>query len=122
MKKILTLLLVVALATTAAAQDLINFDNINYGLKGGVNYTNIAKEADALVGFEIGGAADYALDQDLSVNVAVLYATGGATFAKDLKLSYIKVPVNVAYKVAPEVNPAPKASKRTRSPRFILPS
>ena len=105
MKKLLTVLLVVvALATTATAQDLINWNNVSYGLKGGLNYTNVAKEAEALIGFELGCCADYAMDQDLSLNVALLYATAGAKFdGGDLKLGYIKVPVNVAYKIAPEI-------------------
>ncbi len=109
MKKLLTaLLVVVALATTAAAQDLINWNNMTYGLAGGINYTNIAKEYDSKIGIELGGYADYALDQDLSVKASLLYAMGGAkkeVRSKDYeyKLAYIKVPVVVAYKVTPEI-------------------
>jgi hypothetical protein len=105
MKKLLTVLLVVvALATTTAAQDLINFDNITYGLTGGVNYTNVAKQFDSKIGFELGGYANYALDQDLSIKTSLLYATCGSKNGDStLKLAYVKVPVVVAYKVTPEI-------------------
>lgn len=114
MKKItLTLLGLVAVSTSALAQQEVKF-----GPKAGVNFATLngkdAKEADMQVGFHIGAFAEIKFNEQFAIQPEILYSTQGAqtkgtiqvmgvtaNYEGGVKSSYINVPIMAKYYVVP---------------------
>lgn len=109
MKRFLTaLLLVVAFTTCTMAADLVDFSKITWGVKGALGYNGIQGGADSLMGFSVGGYADYSICDDCSVITSLLFSQVGGkrktlTTQDEGKISYLRIPVVFAYKVMPEL-------------------
>lgn len=114
MKKImLTLLGLVAISTTAVAQQEVKF-----GPKAGVNFATLngkdAKEAKMQIGFHIGAFAEIKFNDKFAIQPEILYSAQGAkgdetkqemgvsaAVQGTLKTSYINVPIMAKYYVTP---------------------
>lgn len=114
MKKItLTLLGLVAISTSALAQQEVKF-----GPKAGVNFANISgKDAEnnkMLIGFHVGAFAEIKFNDKFAVQPEILYSAQGAeqeisqtmlgvntSSEVTTKTSYINVPIMAKYYVAP---------------------
>lgn len=101
---------VIAAFSTAQAQDL------NWGIKAGVNYSTISSEIepDHIFGYHAGIVAEFPLSPVFAIQPELLYSLEGArsdvefsegefTFSSDqkIKLGYINLPVMAKYFVAP---------------------
>jgi len=102
-KFFVTLLLALAVAQISFAQTKTTF-----GIRGGLNLTNLNGEDnsgddfnyDLKPGFNVGVNAEIPVGTDFYIQPGVLFSQKGAKFSDDLKvnLSYIEVPVNFLYK------------------------
>ena len=105
MKKLLsTALLLSVLSTSAMAMD---FNSLDYNVKGGVNYTTLSDitDAESKLGFTVGAGTELALDNKLSISADALFATKGAkakanNVETESNLTYVDFPVNVNYELA----------------------
>lgn len=93
MKKILLLGVVLFLLKATFAQRTVNF-----GLKGGVNFTNLKDDAnstDSRTAWHAGGLAHIHLSDRFAIQPELVYSAQGAQYEDDvkLKLSYVNVPV-----------------------------
>lgn len=80
-----------------------NAQETRFGVKGGLNITNITGDSDtnALVGFQVGGFAEIKIIERLAIQPELLYSTQGASYrligghdsSLELKLNYINIPV-----------------------------
>lgn len=80
-----------------------NAQETRFGVKGGLNITNITGDSDtnSLVGFQVGGFAEIKIIERLAIQPELLYSTQGASYRLDggpdssgeLKLNYINIPV-----------------------------
>ncbi|PVX49944.1 outer membrane protein with beta-barrel domain [Balneicella halophila] len=100
MKKIFLVVVAVAFfATQGIAQDF------NFGVKGGVNFTNLTGDdvdADMKTKFNLGVLAEFMVNEQFSIQPEVLYSAQGADEDNtELTLDYITVPVMFKYYVAP---------------------
>ncbi len=93
----------------------INAQNISFGAKAGVNLANLTGDIennDMLVGFHVGGVAEYMFDEKMGLQAEVLYSSQGTklsysetdsfgTYEEEgkIKLSYINIPVLFKYYV-----------------------
>lgn len=104
MKKILLTALVAVCAITANAQD----KKFRFGVKAGLNIADQKFEQEAEInqksklGFHIGGVAEFAFTEHLSLQPEVLFSMQGTTFEDagdklDLNVNYINVPVLFKY-------------------------
>jgi hypothetical protein len=75
---------------------------VEYGIKGGVNLSNIANDdADTKTGFHLGGLAHIHLTQSFAIQPEIMYSTQGAEYnTGKLKLNYINIPVLGQYMFA----------------------
>jgi hypothetical protein len=101
-KKITLLVAVVALSTTV-------FGQTTFGVKGGLNMANfklsgggVSLDTKMKAGFEIGGFANFGINEKLSIQPELLFAQYGCKFDDDfsdkpLKANLITVPVMVKY-------------------------
>src|SRR5689334_6026183 len=77
--------------------------HVEYGIKGGVNFSNIANDAadndaDTKTGFHLGGLAHIHLTRAFAVQPEIVYSTQGAEYSDGkLKLNYINVPILAQY-------------------------
>lgn len=100
MKKILLTAFAVAAFGVAQAQEEMSF-----GAKAGLNIANLGGDAEtdgSLMGFHVGGVAEFPISENFSVQPEVLYSMQGAKYEflgeeADLKLSYINVPILAKY-------------------------
>ena len=93
MKLFMGLVFVVLMASTASAQ------NINFGIKGGLNLYNIHNdngiEYDKRTGFHVGLLWHVHVTQNFAIQPEVVYSVQGAKFSDNNKLTlgYLNVPV-----------------------------
>jgi len=107
-----TKILLFALATTVFAIGAKAQDKTTFGVRAGVNFTNINGEEDngdklngkIKTGFNIGVNAEIPLVPDFYIQPGLLFSTKGAkteiTGQDDLKAntSYLEIPINLLYK------------------------
>jgi len=94
MKKIL-LSVAAAMAFCLAAQ--AQSEEIKFGVKGGVNFTNFdsdGADSDGKTGFYAGGLVDLPVSGNFHIQPEVLYSSEGAD---DASLDYIRIPVMAKY-------------------------
>ncbi len=103
MKKIFSLAVVAVVALSASAQ------NIQFGVKGGLNASSLSNIEDAVgkLGFNAGVTADYQLAGSLYVLSGLEYTTKGAEISipgsiQDYTstLSYLQLPIHAGYKMS----------------------
>lgn len=102
MKKIFSLAVVAVVALGASAQ------NIQFGVKGGLNISNLTKASNskAKIGFNAGVTADYQLAENLYVLSGLEYTTKGAKFSDvevssaSFNLNYLQLPIHAGYKMS----------------------
>lgn len=103
--KNLFLLCIVLVSSSAFSQSF--FNRIHFGLKAGGNYSdfyNADFDTDGLPGFHAGAIVALDINKNWSLQEDFLYSTqgvklkGGFSDGKELKLSYISVPIVVKYK------------------------
>ncbi len=103
MKKIFSLAVVAVVALSASAQ------NIQFGVKGGLNASSLSNIEDAVgkLGFNAGVTADYQLAGSLYVLSGLEYTTKGAEISipgsiQDYTstLSYLQLPIHAGYKIS----------------------
>lgn len=82
-------------------------ERIHFGVRAGSNYsdfTNAKFNTEGLVGFHAGAIVGFEINDNFSIEEEFLYSTQGATLkgglmdGKDIKLSYVTVPILVKYK------------------------
>ena len=97
MKRIIISAVMLLLIKGAFAQ------HVEYGIKGGVNFANLANDAaddnaDTKTGFHLGGLAHIHLTRSFAIQPEIMYSTQGAEYGNDkLKLNYINIPVLAQY-------------------------
>ncbi|MET3027602.1 porin family protein [Flavobacterium sp. UW10123] len=84
-----------------------NAQETRFGIKGGLNISSIVggdvRDANALVGFHIGGLAEIHLVEKFYIQPELLFSTQGAKFDNgfgddlDIKLNYLNIPVLAKY-------------------------
>lgn len=83
---------------------------LSFGLRAGVNYSNFNNTSfstDPLVGFHAGGTVNFRMSEHWTTVEDVLFSVEGAKStsalfgSKDIKLSYISVPIVFRYKTNP---------------------
>ncbi len=102
MKKIFSLAVVAVVALSASAQ------NIQFGVKGGLNMSNISNtglDSKAKIGFNVGVTADYQVSKDLYVLSGLEYITKGEKYKIEggdasLNLAYMQLPIHAGYKIS----------------------
>ncbi|WP_337965545.1 porin family protein [uncultured Flavobacterium sp.] len=103
--KNLFLLCIVLVSSSAFSQSL--FDRLHFGLKAGANYSdfnNANFDTEGLPGFHAGAIVAFDINKNWSIQEDFLYSTqgaklkGGLSDGKEIKLSYISVPIVVKYK------------------------
>lgn len=96
----------VALATTLLVTTAVNAQDINLGLKGGLNVYNINNdnnsEYDSKVGFHAGLIGHIHLTRQFAVQPELVYSVQGAKYTNagiesKLNLGYINIPVLLQY-------------------------
>ena len=93
MKRIIISAVMLLLIKGAFAQ------HVQFGIKGGVNFANIANDAadndaDTKTGFHLGGLAHIHLTRSFAIQPELVYSTQGAEYNNGkLKLNYINIPV-----------------------------
>lgn len=103
--------LLFALATTALALSSKAQDKTTFGVRAGVNFTNMNGEENnhdldnkIKTGFNIGVNAEIPVAQDFYLQPGLLFSTKGAKNKEEgdaktkVKLSYLEVPINLLYK------------------------
>jgi hypothetical protein len=82
-------------------------DHLYFGVKGGANYSNFANanfDTEGLQGFHAGALVGYKINDNFAIQEEFLYSTQGAKLkgglmdGKDVKLSYVAVPILLKYK------------------------
>ncbi len=103
-KSFLTLLGLVAVSTTAVAQQEVKF-----GPKAGVNFANLSgmDDSEMKIGFHVGFVAEIKFNEKFSVQPEVLYSTQGAKYSStviplgtiegEVKNDYINIPIMAKY-------------------------
>jgi opacity protein-like surface antigen len=99
MKKLILSAFALCAFTAVSAQD-----NLTYGVKAAVNFSNLSgvknpengKDADGKTGFAFGAFADYAVNDKFHVQAEALYSMEGAD---KYKLDYLRIPVLAKYYV-----------------------
>lgn len=80
-----------------------NAQETRFGIKGGLNISSIVggdvRDANALVGFHVGGLAEIHVVEKFYIQPELLFSTQGAKFGNDLdiKLNYLNIPVLAKY-------------------------
>lgn len=94
------LLLVIAIVGVSASSNAQEY--WNFGVKGGVNFTNMTSDGfednNSRTGFHLGVLAEIPVSDRFSVQPEVLYSTHGteeegSNYTNEYKLDYIQVPV-----------------------------
>lgn len=99
------------LAAMLIAVTAINAQQLNLGVKGGVNLSNLSGDVDdseAKVGFHIGLAADYDFAYNSAIQTGLFFTTKGAKYTGSyegasaevsINPMYLQFPVHYAYKL-----------------------
>lgn len=101
MKKVFLVCILSVMTFAAKAQ------NIDLGIKAGVNFATISDvtDAESKTGFVVGAFAGFKLGEKFGVQADLLYSQQGAKFdAGDIDLSYVNVPVVAKYFVTDKFN------------------
>lgn len=105
--KNLFLLCIVLVSSSVFSQSL--FDRLHFGVKAGGNYSDFSNanfDTEGLPGFHAGAIIAFDINEKWSVQEDFLFSTqgakikGGISDGKDLKLSYISVPIVLKYKTS----------------------
>lgn len=105
--KNLFLLCIVLVSSSVFSQSL--FDRLHFGVKAGGNYSDFSNanfDTEGLPGFHAGAIIAFDINEKWSVQEDFLFSTqgakikGGFSDGKDLKLSYISVPIVLKYKTS----------------------
>ena len=105
--KNLFLLCIVLVSSSVFSQSL--FDRLHFGIKAGRNYSDFANanfDTEGLPGFHAGAIIAFDINEKWSVQEDFLFSTqgakikGGISDGKDLKLSYVTVPIVLKYKTS----------------------
>ena len=100
MKKLFTILTVVALTTT------VSFAQVQFGIKAGFNNSAVGSSDSDMneaisskSGMQFGGIAMFELSDAIQLRTAALYSQKGATFLDEITyaLDYLEVPVDFAF-------------------------
>lgn len=101
MKKLIVVVCVLFIGTTAFAQDL------DLGVKAGVNFANVSDVDDlsSKTGFHAGIFAGIKFSEKLGIQADLLYSQQGAEFdAGEFDLSYVNVPIVLKYYLVQGLN------------------
>lgn len=105
--KNLFLLCIVLVSSSVFSQSV--FDRLHFGVKAGGNYSDFSNanfDTEGLPGFHAGAIIAFDINEKWSVQEDFLFSTqgakikGGISDGKDLKLSYISVPIVLKYKTS----------------------
>ena len=105
--KNLFLLCIVLVSSSVFSQSL--FDRLHFGVKAGGNYSDFSNanfDTEGLPGFHAGAIIAFDINEKWSVQEDFLFSTqgakikGGISDGKDLKLSYVSVPIVLKYKTS----------------------
>lgn len=105
--KNLFLLCIVLVSSSVFSQSI--FDRLHFGVKAGGNYSDFSNanfDTEGLPGFHAGAIIAFDINEKWSVQEDFLFSTqgakikGGISDGKDLKLSYISVPIVLKYKTS----------------------
>lgn len=102
-KSFLTFLGLVAISTTAVAQQEVKF-----GPKAGVNISNLSgmDDSEMKIGFHVGAVAEIKFNEKFSIQPEILYSAQGAkastatplgTIESEIKNDYINIPIMAKY-------------------------
>ncbi|PWA05429.1 porin family protein [Flavobacterium psychrotolerans] len=104
MKKIILTVAAIFAFGFANAQDKGGSDkSMSFGAKAGLNIASITNSdgSSSLVGFHVGGFAEFKVSDKFAVQPELLYSAQGAKFdGGKMNLSYINIPVMAKYYVA----------------------
>ena len=107
MKKLVTILTVVALATTNS------FSQAQFGATAGLNMANVVGEdmedSGMKMGMHLGVAASFELSDAMTLRTGAIYSTKGTTDEEDgiklsYNLSYIEVPLNLSFSISDQMS------------------
>lgn len=105
--KNLFLLCIILVSSSVFSQSI--FDRLHFGVKAGGNYSDFSNanfDTEGLPGFHAGAIIAFDINEKWSVQEDFLFSTqgakikGGISDGKDLKLSYISVPIVLKYKTS----------------------
>jgi len=105
--KNLFLLCIVLVSSSVFSQSI--FDRLHFGVKAGGNYSDFSNanfDTEGLPGFHAGAIIAFDINEKWSVQEDFLFSTQGAKIkdgisdGKDLKLSYVSVPIVLKYKTS----------------------
>ncbi|MFH7018165.1 porin family protein [Flavobacterium sp. FlaQc-47] len=100
-------------ALAVMAFGFTNAQSTRFGVKGGLNLSNIVggdvEDSKSLVGFHVGGFAEIKIADKFAIQPEILYSAQGSTFDGgplfgdvDLKLNYLNIPVLAKYYIVPK--------------------
>jgi opacity protein-like surface antigen len=115
MKKLFTILTVVALTTT------VSFAQVQWGATAGLNMANISGddmdvETDMRLGIRLGVSASRELSDVMTLNTGVIYSVKGYSLEMDFSalglgkiemdqsLNFIEIPVNLSFSVSDQIS------------------
>jgi opacity protein-like surface antigen len=92
-------------AVAVLAFGFTNAQGVKFGAKVALNVATLTgdvEDASSLVGFQVGGFAEFKISEKFAVQPELMYSTQGASSDSngDLKLNYINIPVMAKYYVA----------------------
>jgi hypothetical protein len=115
MKKIFLTMAVVMAVGFTNAQKKSGSNEIEFGVKGGLNFSNLSGDGSPTmkVGVQLGIFGEYKIDEKFSIQPELLYSTQGAKYEfsdydgvtyytenYDYKLSYLNIPIMAKYYVS----------------------
>lgn len=90
MRKLILLAVTILMVCTAKAQ----FSDFTYGVKGGLNVTNLSKiDVDNKISYHVGAFAEWSISERFSIQPELVYSRQGCQVYDD-KDNYIKTRVN----------------------------
>jgi len=106
MKKLFTILTVVALTTT------ISFAQVQFGATAGLNMSNVTGDGESIgmkMGMHVGVSASIPFSDAMSLKTGALYSIKGAADSEDgaditMSLSYIEIPLNLSFAVSDQMS------------------
>ena len=96
---------IILTALAVCAFSFANAQGSKFGAKVALNIATLtgdAEGASSLVGFQIGGFAEFKISEKFAIQPELMYSTQGASYdgGGDFKLDYINIPVMAKYYVA----------------------
>ena len=117
LKRIVSIVLFLGLAQLSAAQTSNEGGNFKFGIKGGVNFSNLntqnVESNNVLTGFNAGLFAKIPITSSFAIQPELLYTTKGAKLTYDnyfvngsakFNLNYLELPVLLAINITPNFN------------------